>query len=143
MGHKIKNDMLEIVDFFIEEDCYYYNYYYPMVKLSDGRKYYINYDRFMYCEWYYRDGCDKNNNIFVLTKNPGENSFCDTFRSLVNRFLSNFKKDVFYNQFRSGCTYTMKIGDIKITEFSELIRLLRMEESGEQSIITFRIDDKL
>ena len=36
----------------------------------------------------------------------------------------------------------MKIGDdIKITEFSELIRLLRME--GEQSIITFRIDDKL
>ena len=114
-----------------------------MVKLSDGRKYYINYDRFMYCEWYYRDGCDKNNNIFVLTRNPGENSFCDTFRSLVNRFLSNFKKDVFYNQFRPGCTYTMKIGDIKITEFSELIRLLRMEESGEQSIITFRIDDKL
>ena len=131
--------MLEIVDFFIEED---YDYY-PMVKLSDGRKYYINYDRFMYCEWYYRDGCDKNNNIFVLTRNPGQNSFCDIFRSLVNRFLSNFKKDVFYNQFRSGCTYTMKIGDIKITEFSELIRLLRMEESGEQSIITFRIDDKL
>lgn len=139
MGHKIKNDMLEIVDFFIEED----HDYYPMVKLSDGRKYYINYDRFMYCEWYYRDGCDKNNNIFVLTRNHGQNSFCDIFRSLVNRFLSNFKKDVFYNQFRSGCTYTMKIGDIKITEFSELIRLLRMEESGEQSIITFIIDDKL
>ena len=138
MRHKIKNDMLEIVDFFIEED----HDYYPMVKLSDGRKYYINYDRFKYCEYYYRDGCDKNNNIFVLTRNPGGNTFCDIFRSLVSRFLSNFKKDVFYNQFRSGCTYTMKIGDdIKITEFSELIRLLRME--GEQSIITFRIDDKL
>lgn len=91
----------------------------------------------------YGYGCDKNNNIFVLTRNPGGNTFRDIFRSLVNRFLSNFKKDVFYNQFRSGCTYTMKIGDIKITEFSELIRLLRMEESGEQSIITFRIDDKL
>ena len=56
MRHKIKNDMLEIVDFFIEED----HDYYPMVKLSDGRKYYINYDRFKYCEYYYRDGCDKN-----------------------------------------------------------------------------------